>query len=169
VAPRWLPAYIGMGSNQDSPKLQIGAAVEALKELRASRLMRLSSLYQTAPMGPVDQPDFLNAVAVLLTQLDAADLLRELQRIEDAQGRDRSVERWGPRCLDLDLLAFAGRRIDEAEITVPHPGIAERNFVLLPLRELAPHVTIPGLATVAKLAARFDDDSSVVRVGTLEI
>lgn len=105
-------------------------------------------------MGPQDQPDFINAVVSLLTQLDAAKLLRALQVIEEKHGRERNVERWGPRILDLDLLAYGNQVLDREDLTLPHPRIAGRNFVLLPWSEITPHFRVPGLASVADLAAK---------------
>jgi 2-amino-4-hydroxy-6-hydroxymethyldihydropteridine diphosphokinase len=149
----WYPAYIGLGSNLNGPGRQLETAFELLCEIRATRLIDRSSLYRTAPFGGVEQPDFVNAVAALLTQLSAQDLLLELQRIEDERGRDRGGVRWGPRVLDLDLLVYSNQEIDEPGLCVPHPGIGERNFVLLPLGEIAPELSIPGLGRVASLDA----------------
>ena len=101
----------------------------------------------------MEQPDFVNAVASVLTQLSAADLLCELQRIEAERGRERDAVRWGPRVLDLDLLVYSDQRIDLPDLSVPHPGIAERNFVLLPLAEVAPSLEIPGLGRISGLGA----------------
>ena len=112
-----------------------------------------SGLYRSAPMGPQDQPDFLNAVVSLLTQLNAVELLQGLQDIEENQGRARNTEQWGPRTVDLDLLAYGSQISNVAELTLPHPRIAERNFVLLPWNEITPHFRVPGLASVADLAA----------------
>ena len=155
--PRWRPAYVGIGSNLDSPLDQINRAVEALGELAGCRLTQRSSNYRSAPLGDVEQPDFINAVVALLTTLEAPVLLERLQEIERDQGRVRDGRRWGPRTLDLDLLVYSSDRIDEAGLCVPHPRITERNFVLLPLRELAPHMLIPGLGTVAAVAAKNDN------------
>jgi len=102
-------------------------------------------------MGPQDQPDYLNAVVGLQTTLAAFDLLSELQNIEHVHGRVRDGERWGPRTLDLDLLLYADEIISTPRLSVPHPGIAERSFVLLPLAELAPDLTVPNKGTVSKL------------------
>lgn len=149
---RWCPAYIGIGSNLESPVQQVNRALDALAVLPQSRLILRSSLYESAPVGPQEQPNFINAVAALLTTLDGRALLAELQAIEKEQGRVRTGERWGPRTLDLDLLVFGGMTIDEPGFTVPHPRIAERNFVLLPLTEIAPHIMIPGVGTVSSVA-----------------
>jgi 2-amino-4-hydroxy-6-hydroxymethyldihydropteridine diphosphokinase len=147
----WLPAYIGLGSNLNEPVRQLEEALQLLKALPSTRLVRHSSLYRTAPYGGVSQPDFVNAVAAVLTQLRAPALLRELQKIEKARGRKRGAVRWGPRILDLDLLVYSGDLINERDLIVPHPGIAERNFVLLPLLEIAPDLRIPGLGRVSSL------------------
>ena len=149
----WYPAYVGLGSNLHDPARQVETAFELLGEIRATHLISRSSLYGSAPFGGVRQPDFINAVASLLTQLSAQELLRELQRIEGERGRERGEVRWGPRVLDLDLLVYSNQKIDEPELCVPHPGIGERNFVLLPLGEIAPELDIPGLGRIASLDA----------------
>ena len=114
-----------------------------------TRLVHVSSLYRSAPFGGIEQPDFVNAVASVLTQLGPLELLAQLQDIENRQGRERDETRWGPRVLDLDLLVYSGQTISEPGLSVPHPGIGERNFVLLPLEEIAPDLLIPGLGRVA--------------------
>jgi 2-amino-4-hydroxy-6-hydroxymethyldihydropteridine diphosphokinase len=149
----WFPAYVGLGSNLHGPARQLEIAFELLDEIRATRLVKRSSLYRSVPFGGVEQPDFVNAAAALLTQLTAQDLLLELQRIETERGRDRDEVRWGPRVLDLDLLVYSNQTIDEPGLSVPHPGIGERNFVLLPLGEIAPELSIPGLGRISKLDA----------------
>jgi len=151
--PHWWPAYVGIGSNLDGPEARVRQALDALDGLPDSRLMLASSLYRSAPVGPPGQPDFVNAVAAVVTRLDPALLLRELLALEARAGRERGGERWGPRTLDLDLLVYGTQVIDAPGITVPHPRIAERNFVLLPLAEIAPFLSIPGRSSVAKLAA----------------
>lgn len=163
--PRWRPAYIGIGSNLESPERQVRSAIKEIDRLPDCALMLQSSLYRSAPMGPTDQPDFINAAVAILTTLDARTVLERLQRLERNHGRVRDGERWGPRTLDLDLLVFAGDIIDEPGLRVPHPGIAERNFVLLPLREIAPQLSIPGLGTVDGVAAQ--NDNSVPRIEKL--
>ena len=152
--PRWWPAYIGIGSNLESPAEQVAQAVTALREIPDCLLVHESRLYRSAPMGPQDKPDFINAVVSLLTQLDAVELLQGLQGIEEIQGRARNAEQWGPRTLDLDLLAYSSQISNDEELTLPHPRIAERNFVLLPWNEITPHFRVPGLASVADLAAK---------------
>lgn len=147
----WFPAYVGLGSNLQGPVKQLERTFEELNAIPVTRLMKQSSLYRSEPFGGVEQPDFVNAVAALLTQLSAQDLLRELQRIENERGRERGDVRWGPRILDLDLLVYSDQVIDELDLSVPHPGISERNFVLLPLGEIAPKLTVPGLGQISNI------------------
>ena len=153
----WYPAYIGLGSNLKSPARQLEGAFELLARIPETRLIAQSGLYRSAPFGGIEQPDFVNAVAALLTCLEPLPLLRELQRIEAERGRERSDLRWGPRTLDLDLLVYSDLRIMEPDLTIPHPGIAERNFVLLPLREVAPNIDIPGRGHISKLNVSLTD------------
>lgn len=155
---RWYPAYVGVGSNLDLPEAQVERAIGCLGTLPDTRLLRRSSLFRSRPLGPVAQPDFINAAAALLTQLEAPALFAQLRNLERALGRSPSRERWGPRVIDLDLLLFADLRIDEVELKLPHPGIAQRNFVLYPLMEIAPQVLIPGVGRVHEAAARVDGD-----------
>ena len=155
----WYPAYVGMGSNLNRPARQIETALELLGAIPRTRLVSVSSLYRSAPFGGIEQPDFINAAAALLTQLGPAELLSELKDIEARQGRERSAQRWGPRVLDLDLLVHATAVVDEPGITVPHPGIGERNFVLLPLLEIAPELDIPGLGRAAAIPVNRDEPS----------
>lgn len=149
-------AYIGLGSNLDDPISQIERAFERLEDLPETRVIARSSLYRSAPVGQIEQPDFVNAVVSVETTLAAAVLLECLQHIERSQGRIRSEDRWGPRVLDLDLLLFGAAEIDLPELTVPHPGIGARNFVLLPLREIAPDLVIPKLGRLSEQAINRD-------------
>ena len=160
----WTPAYVGLGSNLHGPARQIEVAFGLLGEIRATRLIKRSSLYRSVPFGGVEQPDFVNAAASILTQLTARELLIELQRIETQRGRDRGEVRWGPRVLDLDLLVYSNQVIDEPGLSVPHPGIGERNFVLLPLGEIAPALSIPGLGRLSKLDAD-SIEAKISRIG----
>jgi 2-amino-4-hydroxy-6-hydroxymethyldihydropteridine diphosphokinase len=155
-ATRWFPAYVALGSNLDDPPAQVERAFTALAGLRGSRMVARSSLYRTSPFGPVAQPDFINAVAGMLTTLDAAAMLAELKALEERLGRERPVVRWGPRRIDLDLLVHGTTRIDEPQLQVPHPGLAERAFVLAPLADVAPDLDVPGVGRVRTLAARID-------------
>ena len=160
---RWIPAYVALGSNLDDPTAQVGRALAALAQLRDSRRIACSSLYRSRPLGPVEQPDFVNAVAALLTRLDPTALLSALKATEERLGRERPPVRWGPRRIDLDLLVYGTARIDEPGLQVPHPGIAERNFVLVPLAEIAPDLDVPGLGRVSALLRRLDP-ASVERI-----
>jgi len=153
----WRPAYIGLGSNLNGPAVQLDEAFDALAGIPRTRFVARSSLYRSAPFGGVEQPDFVNAAASLLTQLSARQLLDELQQIEARRGRERGGVRWGPRVLDLDLLVYGSTWIDEPGLIVPHPGIAERNFVLLPLVEVAPELVIPGLGRVATVSVNMEE------------
>src|SRR5215469_159135 len=149
----WQPAYIGVGSNLEDPRRQVPAAFERLRQLSRTQLVLTSRLYRSRPFGPVPQPDYINAVAGVLTQLDPPALLSELHAIERAMGRPERHEHWGPRIIDLDILAYGSERRSEPTLTVPHPGIVERNFVLYPLADIAPELELPGLGRVADLAA----------------
>ncbi len=148
----WRPAYIAIGSNLQSPQQQVSAAFAEIAKLPATRLEARSQLYRTRPLGPQNQPGYINAAAGVLTQLDARALLDALLEIERRMGRDR-CERWGPRIVDLDLIWMAGERIDEPGLQVPHPGVSERNFVLYPLADIAPSLEIPGHGRVSVLKA----------------
>jgi len=133
--------------------MQIERAFAALSELPGTRLIARSRRYRTQPLGPQDQPEFVNAAAGLLTQLNARELLVALKNLERTLGRDVPVVRWGPRRIDLDLLVHADAQISESDLVVPHPGLPERNFVLYPLSDIAPDLHIPGHGRVRQLAA----------------
>ena len=135
--------YIAIGSNLASPLEQVNAAVQALGEIPQSRLVKVSAFYRTPPLGPQDQPDYLNAAVVLETSLDAETLLDNTQRIELQQGRQRKAERWGPRTLDLDIMLFGDEVINTDRLTVPHYDMKNRGFMLWPLWEVAPELTFP--------------------------
>lgn len=142
--------YVGLGSNLDDPAGQLQRAIYELAEIPATHLISCSGFYRSVPLGPSDQPKYLNAVARLETSLSPLTLLDELQRIENAHGRKRTL-RWGARTLDLDLLLFGTQIIDSPRLQVPHPEIPERNFVLYPLQEIAPDLEIPGKGTLGEL------------------
>lgn len=150
----WRPAYVGVGSNLEDPRAQVLKACGQLAQLPLTRLERTSPLYRSRPMGPIAQPDFVNAVAGLLTQLDAPAFFAALRALEAALGRPAAHQRWGPRVIDLDLLSYGREQRAGPELTLPHPGISERNFVLYPLADIAPDLDIPGLGRVAGLAGR---------------
>jgi 2-amino-4-hydroxy-6-hydroxymethyldihydropteridine diphosphokinase len=146
-----------VGSNLDEPADRVRQALHRLDSLPETRRTIVSDLYANPPMGSIPQPDYVNAVAGVLTRLGARQLLELLQGFELEAGRDRASEaRWGPRRLDLDILCYGLRRIDEPGLTVPHPGISQRNFVLFPLLDVAPGLLIPGIGPLDRLAARSD-------------
>ena len=153
----WRPAYVAVGGNLDLPRERVLDAFGRLEALPDTRVELRSRLYLTRPMGPQDQPDFVNAVVGLLTRLSARDLLDALLGTERAMGRNRQ-ERWGPRVIDLDLIWMIGEPIDEPGLVLPHPGVSERNFVLYPLADIAPTLRIPGHGQVAELSARVSGD-----------
>ena len=150
---------VGLGANLGDAKASVLAAIAMLDLLPETRLLRASKLYRTPAWGRTQQPDFINAVALLETGLGARDLLDRLLMIELDFGRVRaSGERWGPRTLDLDLLLFGIDVIDEPGLQVPHPHLHERAFALLPLAEIAPGIPIPGAGIVGELAAAMASD-----------
>jgi 2-amino-4-hydroxy-6-hydroxymethyldihydropteridine diphosphokinase len=154
---QWMPAYIGIGSNLDDPVQQVRTAIALLGGLPVSRLVATSPLYSNPPMGPRDQPDYVNAVAGLLTMQEPEALLLQLQALENRLGRVRQAgDRWGPRIIDLDLLVYGGLQRSVPGLNLPHPGIFERNFVLFPLSDIAPALHVPGQGIVAAMAARLD-------------
>jgi 2-amino-4-hydroxy-6-hydroxymethyldihydropteridine diphosphokinase len=160
-APLWRPAYVAVGSNLEQPRDRVIEAFTHLGTLPATRLELRSRLYLSRPMGPQDQPQFVNAVAGVLTGLTARELLDALQGVERFMGRARQ-ERWGPRIIDLDLLWMIGAPVQEPGLELPHPGVSRRNFVLYPLFDIAPTLTIPGLGRVADLKATIDGDGIAV-------
>ncbi|MGZ4968823.1 MAG: 2-amino-4-hydroxy-6-hydroxymethyldihydropteridine diphosphokinase [Methylobacter sp.] len=149
-----ITAYIGLGSNLENPAEQIKSARGAITRITGVQELAFSSLYHSAPMGPQDQPDYVNAVMGVETGLPPLDLLRCLQRIENDHGRVRKTERWGARTLDLDVLVYGDQVIELPDLIVPHPGLAERAFVLYPLFEIAPQLTVPGKGNIADLLAQ---------------
>jgi 2-amino-4-hydroxy-6-hydroxymethyldihydropteridine diphosphokinase len=147
-----ITAYIGLGSNLDDPLNQIEQAALELAALPGCQLLALSPRYRSAPMGPADQPDYINAVAALATQLEPLALLDALQAIEQQHGRQRLL-RWGARTLDLDLLLYGEQTIDHPRLMVPHPGMLERAFVLVPLADIAAQLVLADGQNVATLAS----------------
>ncbi len=147
-------AYIGIGSNLAAPIAQVRAAIEALGQLNQSQLIKASPLYRNPPMGPADQPDYVNAVAALDTTLEPLALLSALQALEADAGRQRNGQRWGPRPLDLDILLYADITMTSAQLTLPHPGLPSRAFVLYPLADIHPELDVPGHGPLASLLAQ---------------
>ena len=154
-----LMAYIGIGSNLDDPVRQVKEALEELDTIPDSVLIGQSSLYTSKPMGPADQPDYVNAVASLDTLLSADELLQALQKIEQRLGREPGGEKWGPRVIDLDLLLYGKKKLSTDTLTVPHPGLHERDFVIIPLAEIAGNMTIPGKGALSTLIADCENHS----------
>jgi 2-amino-4-hydroxy-6-hydroxymethyldihydropteridine diphosphokinase len=145
-------AFIALGSNLDNPASQVRAAFDELAELPSSHLLMRSSLYRSAPIGRLDQPDFLNAVAQIETGLSPHDLLKALFEIERRHGRVRKYAN-APRTLDLDLLIYDNLECNDPGLILPHPRMHQRAFVLQPLLEIAPHTRVPGHGSVAELLA----------------
>ena len=135
--------YIGLGSNLAQPLQQLQSALTSLGALPNTILIQASSFYASQPMGPQDQPDYVNGVVLLETELEAHTLLRHTQLIETQHGRERHGQRWGPRTLDLDILLYGQHQISSEELVVPHYGMREREFVLYPLFEIAPELVLP--------------------------
>ncbi len=142
-------AYVGVGSNLDDPLRRVGRAFAALAELRDTRCVARSSLYRSPALGDAPQPEYINAVALLETRLSALELLDELLAVEARHGRVRRPgERWGPRTLDLDLLLYGAHRYSDPRLTVPHPEMVRRDFVLYPMSEIDPGLVIPGVGSL---------------------
>ena len=146
----WRPAYVAIGSNLKSPRERVLQAMTQIAALGSVRSLAASRLYLSRPMGPQDQPDFINAAVGFLTTLSPRELLTELLGIERSMGRSRH-ERWGPRVIDLDLIWMVDAVLAEPGLTVPHPGVSIRNFALYPLADIAPTIKIPGMGTVLDL------------------
>ena len=155
-------AYIGLGANLDNPHRQVLLAIETLSLASGCKCLSVSSLYRSHPMGPQDQPDYVNAVMSIETSLSPLALLDILQSIEQQQGRVRGIEQWGPRTLDLDLLLYSDQMIDLPRLKIPHPGLHERSFVLYPLNEIAPALVIPGHGALARLLEHCENDLEVI-------
>ncbi|BFU59544.1 MULTISPECIES: 2-amino-4-hydroxy-6-hydroxymethyldihydropteridine diphosphokinase [Rodentibacter] len=146
--------YIALGSNLNTPVEQLNNALKAIDNLAQTNLIAVSSFYQSKPLGPQDQPDYVNAVAKIETQLAPLTLLDELQRIENKQGRVR-LRRWGERTLDLDILLYGNESIQNERLTVPHYDMHNREFVIVPLLEIAPDLTLPNGLHLSVLADNF--------------
>ena len=151
-----IKVIIAIGSNLGNPVEQAKVAIEALHHLPNSKVTAISSLYSSSPMGPQDQPDYINAVVELETNLEPLDLLNLTQKIELEQGRVRKDERWGPRTLDLDIILFGDHTIDNERLTVPHYGMKEREFVLYPLAEIYNDLTFPDGTTLSQLLTKVE-------------
>ena len=154
-------AFIALGSNLQDPAGQVSCALREIGELPDTTLLKASSLYRTAPVGYDNQPDFINAVAEVSTRLAPTDLLHALLALESSHGRERPFPN-APRVLDLDLLLYDDLVMQTPELTLPHPRMHQRGFVLLPLAEIAPTLEIPGIGQVHALAGRCLDQGVVL-------
>lgn len=163
----WRPAYVALGSNLAAPQRQVEQAFDALAAIPDTLLVARSGLWRTAPMGPQDQPQFVNAAAGLLTRLPPRELLAVLKAVERRMGRTEPAVRWGPRVIDLDLAVYADERIEEPGLSLPHPGLHQRNFVLYPLSEIAAELWVPGLDRVGRLRERVSA-TGIERLGARE-
>ena len=159
-------AYVALGANLQNPAAQVMAGFKALAALPRTRLIAQSSLYRTAPVGYAGQPDFINAVGAVETTLSPRELLEALLTIELNHGRVREFAN-APRTLDLDVLLYGELKVHEEGLTIPHPRMHERAFVLVPLAEIAPHCMVPGRGTVVDLL-RATNVEGVTRIGTLD-
>lgn len=151
-------AFIALGSNMASPLEQVTHALDAIATIPQSRVVAISSYYRTPPLGPQDQPDYLNAAVALQTELSAEALLAHTQRIELEHGRVRKAERWGPRTLDLDIMLFGNLTLDTPTLTIPHYDMKNRAFMLVPLLEIAPECAFPDGLRVAEVLENLSRD-----------
>ena len=151
--------WLAIGSNLASPLQQVNAALAALAQIPDTRVVTVSAFYRTPPLGPQDQPDYLNAAVALETALEPEALLDHTQRIELQQGRVRKDERWGPRTLDLDIMLFGDRVMNTPRLTVPHYDMKNRGFMLWPLFEIAPELTFPDGERLTAVLQRLDEPS----------
>jgi len=156
-----ITAYIGLGSNLSDPKMQVSKAANEIANISATQVIALSPLYLSKPMGPQDQDDYINAVVALETRLSALELLDALQAIENTAGRVRKDNRWGARILDCDILLYGNEIIENERLTVPHYGMKVREFVLLPLADLAPNLQLPDGTLVSLLANKINSNGIV--------
>ena len=162
--------YIGLGSNIEDPALQIQNAVAALNETSGIKVLMNSGFFKSKPMGPKDQPDYLNAVVEIETVLDAETLLKNCQKIEQQQGRIKK-RHWGERTVDLDILLYADKIISKEDLTVPHPGIGSRDFVYMPLLKINPELLVPGkgmLKNIVESVNEIESDFACQFVGNVE-
>jgi 2-amino-4-hydroxy-6-hydroxymethyldihydropteridine diphosphokinase len=156
-----ITAYIGLGSNLSDPRAQVIDAAKAIGNISASNVIALSSLYLSKPMGPQDQDDYINAVIALETSLSALELLDALQGIENSAGRVRKDNRWGARILDCDILLYGNESIENERLTVPHYGMKLREFVLLPLAEIALSLHLPDGSSINELASEISNNGII--------
>ncbi len=155
-----IKVYIGLGSNLNDPQAQLKKAIISLDMVTSTSVVRTSSFYRSKPVGPQDQPDYINAVVELATELSAHVLLSYLQSIENEHGREREIK-WGARTLDLDILLFGDEIIQDDHLGIPHVEMYKRGFVLLPLDEISPDCMIPGIGAVSSLLRQINTDDLV--------
>jgi len=153
--------YIGLGSNLNDPESQLKKAIISLEMVPSTTVVRTSSFYKSKPVGPQDQPDYINAVVELDTELSAQVLMDYLQGIENEQGRVRE-QKWGPRTLDLDILLYGDEIIQGDHLEIPHVEMHKRGFVLVPLDEISPDCVIPGVGSVQTLLQQVNTDDLMV-------
>ena len=153
-----LTVYVGIGSNLDNPVAQVQQAITMFQSSDQFRDVRVSSLYRSEPMAGMKQPDYINAVVAFTTDLNPHDLLDSLQQMENDQGRVRTDVRWSARTIDLDILLIGKEEICDDRLTVPHPGIFERNFVILPLAELDPDLSLPDNTHMSYLLTQITEE-----------
>ncbi|MET1254513.1 2-amino-4-hydroxy-6-hydroxymethyldihydropteridine diphosphokinase [Aliikangiella maris] len=149
--------FIGLGANLDSPQAKLNSAINELAALPETQLVAQSSIYLSPPMGPQDQNDYHNAVVAIQTRLMPLALLDQLQNIENLHGRVRKAQRWGPRTLDLDILLYHDKTIENSRLTIPHYGLEQRIFVLQPLFEIAPELVLPNGKSIKTLLQSIDN------------
>lgn len=149
--------YVGIGANLDDPQQQVKEAITELDQLANTQLIQASSLYHSKPVGPQDQPDYINAVACIETELEPIELLDALQNLEQEHGRVRK-RHWGERTLDLDIILIDQQVIESERLTIPHPFAMERSFVLFPLIEIAPELIFPDGQSLQQLCTQIPND-----------
>ena len=162
-------AYIGLGSNLSEPSQQLKNAVQAISTMKKCHIKNISSLYFSRPMGPQDQPDYMNAVLSVCTSLTPIELLDALQIIENNTGRLRKGNRWGARILDLDILLFGQEVISNDRLTIPHYGMKSREFVLIPLHEISPDLVLPGGDILKDLIQSLDQNGLKIYNNSLQL
>ena len=162
-------AYIGLGSNLSQPSQQLKNAVQAISTIKQCHIKNISSLYFSRPMGPQDQPDYMNAVLSVFTSLTPIELLDALQLIENNTGRSRKGNRWGARILDLDILLFGQEAISNDRLTIPHYGMKSREFVLIPLHEISPDLVLPGGDILKDLIHSLDQNGLKIFNNSLQL
>jgi len=158
-------AFIGLGSNLANPLRQIKTALEAIQQIVDTQLVKVSQFYCSEPWGVSEQPLFVNAVAELNTQLNPEELLKQLQFIENAQHRDRNGVRFGPRTIDLDILLFDQLQLNLPNLTVPHPYLTQREFVVYPLAEIAPNLQLPTGQSIDAIKSQLSSNNMQILTG----